>query len=185
LINNLSEINLDYAKKIGAILILRNTQKYKPQDLLRFKSKCDSRKLDLFIANDVKTLFLLKSNKFYISSYNKSQYWDLSKKNKKLTIVGSAHSVSEINEKLRQGCKQIFLSRLFKTKYKNKKGYLGTTKFNLLSRSFATQFVALGGINEGNFNQTKRLNSVGLALSSDKKKAGKYIPAFFKKVFKP
>jgi hypothetical protein len=41
--------------------------------------------------------------------------------------------------------------------------------------------VALGGINEKNFKKIKILNIVGLALSSDKKKAGNYLPAFYKK----
>jgi len=181
LINKLDELNLDYVKKIGAILVLRNPEKLKLRDLIKFKTKCAQRKIDLYIANSVKTLFLLRTNKFYISAYNKKQYWDLKQKNKKITIIGSAHNISEINEKIRQGCRQIFLSRLFKTKYKNKKDFLGTTKFNLLSRNFSVQFIALGGINKNNFHQIKNLNALGCALSSDKKKAGKYIPAFFKK----
>ena len=40
----------------------------------------------------------------------------------------------EINQKIKQGCNQILLSRLFETNYKNKKGFLGKIKFNLLSR---------------------------------------------------
>ena len=58
---------------------------------------------------------------------------------------------------------------------------LGKVKFNLLTRYFKLGFIALGGINSYNFNQTKNLNIVACAMSSDKKKAGKYIPAFFKK----
>ena len=32
------------------------------------------RKINLFIANNIKILFFLKTNKFYISAYNKKQY---------------------------------------------------------------------------------------------------------------
>ncbi len=181
MVTKLGELNLDYVKKTGAILILRNAEKIKLKDLIKFKTMCAQRKIDLYIANSVKTLFLLKTNKFYISAYNKKQYWDLKQKNKKINIIGSAHNMAEINEKIQQGCEQIFLSRLFKTKYKNKKSFLGVTKFNLLSRNSMGKFIALGGINKSNFNQIKNLNAVGFALSSDKKKAGKYIPAFFKK----
>ena len=34
-----------------------------------------------------------------------------------------------------------------------------------------------------NFNQIKNLNILGFAMSSDKKKAGNYLPAFFKKTY--
>ena len=87
----------------------------------------------------------------------------------------------EIKEKLDQGCKQIFLSRLFSTNYKFKKGFLGRARFNLLSQNFSTKFIALGGIKKENFSKLKGLNIVGFAMSSDKKKAGTYVPAFFKK----
>jgi len=51
-----------------------------------------------------------------------------------------------------------------------------TVTFNLKP----TEPWALGGINEKNFNQLKILNITGLAMSSDKKKAGNYLPAFYK-----
>ena len=86
----------------------------------------------------------------------------------------------EINQKIKQGCSNILLSRLFKTNYKNKKGWLGTVRFNLLTRKSSANFVALGGINKNNFSKLKMLNIVGFALSSDKKKAGNYLPAFYK-----
>ena len=38
-----------------------------------------------------------------------------------------------------------------------------------------------GGIKEKNFSHIKDLNVSGVALLSDKKKAGTYVPAFFKK----
>jgi thiamine monophosphate synthase len=60
---------------------------------------------------------------------------------------------------------------------------LGKVKFNLLTRKVSASFVALGGIKKENFNQIKNLNINGIAIQSDKKKAGKYIPAFFKKCF--
>jgi len=64
LINKLDEINLDYVKKTGAILVLRNPEKLKLKDLKKFKNRCTQRKIDLYIANSVKILFLLNTNKF-------------------------------------------------------------------------------------------------------------------------
>ena len=176
----LDEINLDYVKKTGAILILRKPDKFNRNDLKKFNCKCTSRNIGLFIPNNVKILLFLRSNKFYISAYNKKQYEHLKKINRKIEIIGSAHNVAEINEKIQQGCNYIVLSRIFETSSKYKKGNLGTLKFNLLTRNFSRKFIALGGINEKNFRKIKILNVHGCALLKDKKKAGKYMPAFFK-----
>ena len=182
-IERLNELNLDYVKKIGAILILRNPEKIDLGDLKKFNKKCISKKITLFIQNSVKILFTLKTNNFYISAYNKSQFKQLRKINLKVKIIGSAHNIPEIYEKLSQGCEYIVLSRIFKTSNKFKKGFLGTTKFNLLTKNFSNKFVALGGINEKNFRSLNLLNIYGCAISGDKKKAGKYMPAFLKNNF--
>jgi len=180
-IEKLNELNLDYVKKIGAILILRNPEKVDLIDLVKFDKRCINNKITLFIQNSLKILFLLKTNNFYISAYNKSQFKQLRKINRKIKIIGSAHNIPEIHEKLMQGCEYIILSRIFKTSYKFKKGFLGTTKFNLLTQNFSHKFVALGGINEKNFRLLSLLDIHGCAMSGDKKKAGKYMPAFLKK----
>ena len=182
-IEKLNELNLDYVKKIGAILILRNPEKINLEDLKRFNKICISKKINLFIQNSVKILFLLKTNNFYISAYNKSRFEQLRKINRKVKIIGSAHNIPEIYEKLNQGCEYIVLSRIFKTSNKFKKGFLGTTKFNLLTRNFSQKFVALGGINEKKFRLLGLLDIQGCAMSGDKKKAGKYMPAFLKNNF--
>ena len=182
-IEKLNELNLDYVKKIGAILILRNPEKVNLIDLIKFDKRCINKKVTLFIQNSLKILFLLKTNNFYISAYNKSQFKQLRNINRKIKIIGSAHNIPEIHEKLMQGCEYIILSRIFKTSSKFKKGFLGTTKFNLLSRNFSNKFVALGGINEKNFRLLNLLNIHGCAMSGDKKKAGKYMPAFLKNNF--
>ena len=164
-------------------MILRNPEKVDLIDLKKFDKKCINKKITLFVQNNVKILFLLKTNNFYISAYNKSQFKQLRKINRKIKIIGSAHNISEIHEKLTQGCEHIILSRIFKTSNKFKKGFLGTTKFNLLTQNFSNKFVALGGINEKNFRLLSLLDIHGCAMSGDKKKAGKYMPAFLKNNF--
>jgi len=177
----LEELNLDYVKKTGAILILRNPSKFKRNDLKKFENKCSKRNIDLFIPNDIKTLFFLKSKKFYISAHNKKQFKHLKQTIPKIKIIGSAHNIAEIHEKINQGCDHIVLSRLFETSSEYKRGHLGTFRFNLLTRNFSKKFIALGGINQSNFKKVNILNVYGCAILKDKKKAGKYIPAFFKK----
>lgn len=181
LLDHHKEINLDYAKNIGAILILRRPENSTLAQLQKFHRQCLSRTITLFIANNVKILFKLKTNKFYISAFNKNHFNYLKKINSNIEIIGSAHNIKEINEKIKQGCKNVLLSRLFKTNYKNKKDWLGTTKFNLLSQKVSTNIIALGGINEKNFKKIKILKINGFAISSAKKKAGNFLPAFYKK----
>ena len=176
----LDELNLDYVKKTGAILILRNPNKFNRNDLEKFNNKCTKRNINLFIPNDIKTLFFLRSNKFYISAYNKKSFKHLKRINSNIEIIGSAHNYAEINEKIRQGCDYIVLSRIFETSSKYKKGHLGTIKFNLITKNFSKKFIALGGLNENNFKKTGMLNVHGCAFLKDKKKAGKYMPAFLK-----
>ena len=176
----LEELNLDYVKKTGAILILRNPEKFKLVRLKKFSNECSKRNINLFIPNNIKILFLLKLNNFYISAYNKKQYKHLKKINSNIRIIGSAHNIAEIKEKINQGCNQIVLSRIFETSNKYKKGHLGTIKFNLLTRNFSNKFVALGGINEKNFRKINSLNITGCALLGNKKKAGNFLPAFYK-----
>ena len=121
-IEKLKELNLDYVKKIGAILILRNPEKVDLVDLKKFDKRCINKKITLFVQNSVKILFLLKTNNFYISANNKSQFKQLRKINRKIKIIGSAHSIPEIHEKLTQGCEYIVLSRIFKHLISSRKG---------------------------------------------------------------
>ena len=180
IIDRVEETNLDYVRNTGAILILKKPENSSINKLEKFKTECTRRGINLYVANNVKLLFQLKTNKFYISAYNKKRFDHLKKINTRIDIIGGAHNVHEINQKISQGCRYILLSRVFKTNYKYKKGWLGTTKFNLLTRKIDKNFIALGGINETTFRKTKILNIAGLAMASDKKKAGNYLPAFYK-----
>ena len=108
---------------------------------------------------------ICRADGLYLSSYNKKIYL-----NKNLKLIGSAHSFKEINEKIKQGCKTIFLSRLFETSYKNKKGYLDIVKFNLIINKYNITIIPLGGIRASNLNKLNMVNSKGLALLSEAKK---------------
>ena len=75
--------------------------------------------------------------------------------------MGSAHNISEIKFKEKQGINLIFLSPLFLTK--NYNNCLGTVKFNLISRLTDKKIVALGGIRKKNLNKLKILNAIGFS----------------------
>ena len=65
---------------------------------------------------------------------------------KNFVLLGSAHSIKEINIKEKQGVSSIFISSIFK---KNS-NYLGLNKFKILQNFTKSKVIALGGINNKN-----------------------------------
>jgi thiamine monophosphate synthase len=165
-IDSIQDIDFEYIKKIKANLILRDKKSYNCGDINKLSNICKKKNLNLFISNNYKLLFKLKTKNFYISSKNRKPFGWLKKINSKIRIIGSAHNLSEIIQKKKQGCESIVLSRLFKT---NKKGYLGVTKFNLLTRDTKFSYIALGGIKKKNFNKIQIVNAKGIAMMSELK----------------
>ena len=87
---------------------------------------------------------------------------------KKFIILGSIHSLKELNVKKIQTVKFFFLSSLFK---KNN-NYLGIYKFKLFENFAKKKLVALGGINQTNEKKLNLLSIHGYAgISFFKKKA--------------
>ena len=66
-----------------------------------------------------------------------------------------------------QGCSSIIFSRLFKTSYNYKKGFLGVIKFNLFSLSRKENLIPLGGIKLSNLNKLGTVKCKSIALSSE------------------
>lgn len=161
-VDNIQNLDLEYIKNTKGKIILKVNRK-QLVFYTNFVKKCKSKKIIIYIYNDVKLLFKLKLNKLYISSYNTLLHKDLFLINKNLEIIGSAHNKREILKKLQQGCSKVILSRLFKT---DKKGFLGIVKFNLISLN-RPNIIALGGINSLNYKKVRTTNALGLALKKD------------------
>ena len=180
-IENLSSINLQLVKNRGKFnLIYRNNiKKEKLSEIIAFRKLCKKKNIKFFVANDLSTALRLNANGIYLSSYNK-QFLNINKTlRKNFEIIGSAHNFNEINIKKKQGCKTVILSRLFKTDYKNKSTFLGTTRFNLMTKNLLKNFVALGGIRSKNLMKINILNCEGIALLSEAKKK----PAIIRRLF--
>jgi thiamine monophosphate synthase len=166
-IENTKNIDLNCIKNSKKISIIyrNNSIQESIETLCNFRKKCHIKSFKLYIANNTKLLKECKADGLYLSSYNKKNYLD-----KNISLIGSAHSFNEINEKIYQGCKTIFLSRLFETSYKDKKGYLGVVKFNLIASKYKIEIVPLGGIKNSNLNKLNLVNTSGFALLSEVKK---------------
>ena len=123
-INNLNDLKLDNLKPNKKInIILRNVKNNKVSDIKKYKQKCRSKNIKLYIANSAHVAKLCNADGLYISAYNKKKYYI------NLPKIGSAHNLKEVSEKIFQNCSNIIFSRLFKTKYSYKKNYLGIIKF--------------------------------------------------------
>ena len=165
-INKFNINNIDKLEK-NTIIIYRNYRKKKvTSDIIKLKKYCKIKGIKLYISNNIKLAMKMDVAGAYIPSFNKD-FRHLSFKFKKnFKIIGSAHNIKEINIKKKQGCSLIFLSRLFKTHYKNKKSYLGIVRFNLLTRFINISLSPLGGINLNNLNKLRNVNCENLGLSS-------------------
>ncbi len=179
IIQNTKDINLNSIKKRDKFsIILRNNQIIKDKNLLKFKFDCKKKGINFYIANNISLALSIKSDGLYISAYNKDLRF-LRYLSKKFKLIGSAHNLKEANIKRKQGCTTIFLSRLFKTNYKYKKGFLGIVKFNLIKTNLNCNISPLGGIRTSNIVKLKGVKSRSFAILSEIKKK----PAIISRLF--
>lgn len=158
------------------IIIYRNNNLAENINLVKsFRINCKKKSIAFYVANNLKLAIEINADGLYLSSFNKKNI-----NNGKLDLIGSAHNYTEIKQKIRQGCSNIILSRLFKTNYKHKDDFLGVVKFNLISKLFNVELIPLGGIRENNLNKLKIVHSNALAVLSEiKKKPTKLISRLF------
>ena len=180
-IDNLSSINLKNIKQGWKFcLIYRNYRdKIDVEKLKIFAKKCKKKNIKFFVSNNLFLALKIRADGVYLPSFNKNYIRINSASLKNFQIIGSAHNLREISLKTKQGCKEIILSRLFKTNYKNKKTYYDTNKFNLLVRNFKTSFIALGGIRSNNLMKLQIVKCSGIAILSEVKKK----PAIIRRLF--
>ena len=168
IIESIRDINLKNIKNSDKFCIIYRPKKTAEniEKLMQFRKICKTKNIDFYVSNSVKLTNILKADGIYISAYNK----DLKiahLKSLKTKIIGSAHNIKELNIKKLQGCSSIIFSRLFKTSYKYKKGFLGVVKFNLLRLSRKENLIPLGGIRLSNLNKLNIVKCNSIALSSE------------------
>ena len=170
IIENTKDLNLKNIKINKKIIIIyRNKNKSEEiEELIRFRRYCKIKRFTFYVANDLKLAADIKADGLYLSSHNRS-FRALYLKRNNFSIIGSAHNVREIEFKIKQGCENILLSKLFKVEYKPNSPYFGLIRFNIFS-NFSKRIIPLGGINSSNFNNLKNLKSEGVAILSEIKK---------------
>ena len=164
-IDNTKSINLELFKQNYKFTIIYRNSHYKENinEIIRFKKYCDIKKIKFYVANNYKLAKECKADGLYLSSHNKKIYHNIN-------TIGSAHTHKEINQKIKQKCEIILLSRLFKTTYLNKKDFYGVIKFNLIVKKYNVKIFPLGGIRYNNLLKLNLINSTGFAIMSEIKK---------------
>ena len=110
--NEIQKLNLQKLKNIS--IIYRNYErKSYEKNAFEIQKICKMKGFKFFIANNYKFAIKIGANGIYIPSFNKKMY---TISNSKIDIIGSAHSSIEINRKIEQGCKKIFLSKISNSK---------------------------------------------------------------------
>ena len=168
IIENTRDVDLKNIKNSNKFCIIYRSKNIAEniEKLMQFRKICKTRNIDFYVSNNVKLTNILKADGIYISAYNKSlKIAHL--KNYNFRIIGSAHNLKELTIKKLQGCSNIIFSRLFKTSYKHKKGFLGVVKFNLLKLSRKENLIPLGGIKVSNLNKLNTVKCNSIALSSE------------------
>ena len=169
-----SEYNLSDLSKLSKNIniIYRNYQNTDHiNNLLKLKLFCKKNSNKLYLSNNIKLSIKLGLDGVYIPSFNnRLNYCSIYNLPIRFKIIGSAHNLKEIRVKNLQGCKEIFLSPIFKTK--KTKNFLGIIKFNLIKLRYKKNLIALGGIDQKNFKKLKFLRLKGFASISWAKKNG-------------
>ena len=162
-VDNFNKEELEVLNKKIAI-IYRNYKKIDLNQIIKLKNFCKKNNKKLYLANNPNLAYKLRFNGAYIPSFNKDLNINKFQNLENFKLIGSAHNIKEINIKLKQGIKCIFLAPLFKTK-KNRK-FLDIYKFNQLKKFTKLKTIALGGINEKNIARTRFTRSYGIASIS-------------------
>jgi len=151
-------------------IIFRNYDKRNsPIELKQLVANCKKKRRKVYIANNLKDAIKYNFDGLYIPAFNKKLGFKNITKNS-FEIIGSAHNVSELKIKEKQGCSSIFLSPVFENQ--KKKGFLDVVKTNFLRNLTKSKIVLLGGINLKTLNKAKMCCPNGIAAISWIKKNG-------------
>lgn len=166
-INELKDVqkkNLNQLNNINIIYRNYERKNYK-KNAMNLSRYCKVKKFKFYISNDIKLATRLGCDGVYLPSFNTKDYF----LNSHLKVIGSAHNEMELRTKIKQGCKEIFISPIFDThKEKLIKKGVGVNFYRNLMFKFSklVRVYALGGINDYNIKKLITLGSTGFASIS-------------------
>ena len=126
---------------------------------MNLRNFCKKKRIKLYLSNNFKLALKLQLDGVYLPSFNKSTRYNCFKFKKNFDVIGSAHNVTELNTKIRQKVKSIFIAPVIKKKrYK-----LGIYGFLKLSNFTNKKLIVLGGVTEEKMNMVNFLKAEGFA----------------------
>lgn len=159
---------IKYQDKKTNIIFRNYSTQINIKKLTILRDFCKKEGCRFFLSNNFKLAIKLKLDGVYLPSFNKSYNHLAYKLKKNFIILGSAHTLKELNIKKRQAVQFFFLSSLFK---KNE-NYLGIYRFKFFENFLEKGLVALGGISQNNIRKLGLVNISGFAGISYFKKKG-------------
>jgi thiamine-phosphate pyrophosphorylase len=132
------------------------------KNVYQIKNLCRKNKINFYISNNISLYYKIKADGFHLTSNNRNQ---IIKYTKPKIIIGTCHNQKEYFEKIKQGCKCVFLSPLFYNPKFSINRILGMTKFNLLKLNWRIKIFPLGGIFKNNIYKLNILKVSGFGFS--------------------
>ena len=160
-LNDIQKENLNQLRNIN--IIYRNYERRNYyQNVIKLNKYCKKMNFKLYVSNDKQLATQINSYGLYIPSFNSRVCFSQTN----LDVIGSAHNEIEIREKIKQGCKEIFISPIFTTKSHNDMPGKGLAFYRPLPQKFSKQIKihALGGVDQKNLG--KIISSGGKGFSS-------------------
>jgi len=152
-------------------LIYRNYDDKISLEVIRnIRDICIQQKRKFYISNNLKIAKNLNLDGVYVPSFNNLLNFQNLSTRKNFKIIGSAHNKIQLINKRKQGCIEVFISPIFRTK--KTKFFLDVSRFNQISNSSDLKIIALGGINSSNFYKLKMIQCYGFAAIGWIKKTG-------------
>ena len=127
--------------------------------LINLRNFCKKRGIKLYLSNNFKLALKLRLDGVYLPSFNKNTRYNCFKFKKNFDIIGSAHNLAELNIKIRQRVKSIFIAPVFK----KKRFKLGIYGFLRLKNFTSKNLIVLGGVTKEKMNMISFLNAEGFA----------------------
>jgi len=167
-INDLIPVNIVNIVKISNIQIIYNSHDFKSEKFIKIKNFCIKNKIKFYILDNYKLAIKNRLDGIIISHNNKTikYFGNPLCKLSKIEIIGKTHSQADYFVKIKQHSTKIILSPLFGTKKYSKNNILNVIKFNLISLSWKTNPIPLGGINIKNYKYLNMVKAKTFASAS-------------------
>ena len=103
IIESIKDINLRKIKIYNKFFIIYRNKELtgNVDNLIKFRKTCKLKRIKFYIANDLKLATITNADGIYLSAFNKT-FKSLNLRKKNFNIIGSAHSVKEIELKKKQ-----------------------------------------------------------------------------------